>query len=531
MTAATARGSAPHARSAAARPYWPAVAVLTVAGFALRAWHMSAQNLWTDEVETAKIALLPMAELMRAARGELPILPTAWLSPLYYLIIRSALLLPHASVDAALRLSSVVVGAATVPALAWTGRRLLGAPAALAATVVLALSPFHVWYSQEVRPYALLVLLAVLTIGLFARALERPAAGTWAAFAGALILALYTHPIAVTLPLVCGLALLVAARTRPHLLRGGLLTLAASGVAYLPAVAVIRARGANTIADARGVSVLDVPYAIYTYVVGFSFGPSTAELHVSARDALLAAAPLILVVALVFGVLAMAGVLAIATGTVPIDDGDQPAPAMPTRVLVLAWLVLPLAIAFVSAAASGNPFNPRYSIIAFPALALVLGAGVVRVAALAPVGWETRVAGGALLLVAVLSGWSIYNLAFDPRYAKEDCRALGALLAREARPGDLVVVSAEYMDSAVRYYYDGPAEVLGYETPAGADAQSRVTADMRRLAGDRPHVWLVLSRAFDDSPRTLPAALDTLLVEDGRYAFPGVDVRRYTRRG
>jgi mannosyltransferase len=275
MISAAAQDSAPRARSEAARWFWPAVSVLTVAGFALRAWHMSAQNLWTDEVETAKIALLSAADLMRAVHGELPILPTVWLSPLYFLLLRTVLLLPHASVDSALRLSSVVVGAVTIPALAWTGRRLLGAPAALAATVVLALSPFHVWYSQEVRPYALLVLLTVLTIGLFARALQRPTAGAWSAFGSAAVLALYTHPIAVTLPLICGLALLVAARTHSRLPRGGLLTLAAIGVAYLPAVAAIRARGANVIADARGVSVVDVPYAVYTYVVGFSLGPST----------------------------------------------------------------------------------------------------------------------------------------------------------------------------------------------------------------------------------------------------------------
>src|SRR6185369_8878943 len=133
------------------------------------------------------------------------------------------------------------------------------------------------------------------------------------------------------------------------------------------------------------------------------------------------------------------------------------------------------AVALVSAMASGNPLNPRYAIVAFPALVLVVGAGVARLGALVPSGRGALVAGGALFAVAVVSGRSLYNLAYDPRYAKEDCRDLGALLARDARADDVVIVSARYMDSPVRFYYDGPAEIVGYDAPGGAVDDSRAT--------------------------------------------------------
>jgi predicted membrane-bound mannosyltransferase len=226
-----------------------AVAVLTLLALTARAWTMTAQNLWYDEIETARIALLPLGDLLRGFRGELPLLPTAWLSPFYFLLLRAALLVRHVELETALRLVSVLAGAATVPALAWTARPLVGRHAALAATAILALSPFHLWYSQEVRPYALLALLGVLAIGFFHRALAAGRRAGWVGFAVTATLALYTHPTALALPAICGLTLVVAARRDSVTLRRGIATLAVVGTTFLPAVVMVRTRGANNIPD------------------------------------------------------------------------------------------------------------------------------------------------------------------------------------------------------------------------------------------------------------------------------------------
>src|SRR6185369_11747637 len=101
------------------------------------------------------------------------------------------------------------------PAFAWTATAFLPPPAALAATAALALSPFHVWYSQEVRPYALLVLLVVLAMGAVARALATDRPAWWGAVTILTALALYTHPIALALPVIAGAGILTAAVSRP----------------------------------------------------------------------------------------------------------------------------------------------------------------------------------------------------------------------------------------------------------------------------------------------------------------------------
>jgi hypothetical protein len=183
---------------------------------------------------------------------------------------------------------------------------------------------------------------------------------------------------------------------------------------------------------------------------------------------------------------------------------------------------------------SGLGWGRRYA--AFPALVLVLGAGVWRLAALSP-RRPGAIAAAAFALVAVVSGWSIYNLATDTRYAKEDCRALGALLTREARSGDLILVSARYMEAAVRFYYGGPAEVVGYDPPSppdahdAPDAHERAATQLGGLIDGHHRVWLVRTRAFHgDREGIVPAVLTSRLDAGDVYAFPGVEVQRFMRR-
>lgn len=67
--------------------------------------------------------------------------------------------------ELALRLPALLAGLAAIPALWWTGHRLVGDRAARWATLLLALSPVHVWYSTEARLYAPMVLLTLLAFG------------------------------------------------------------------------------------------------------------------------------------------------------------------------------------------------------------------------------------------------------------------------------------------------------------------------------------------------------------------------------
>ncbi len=485
------------------------VLVLTLVGFAVRAFHMNAQSLWFDEIGSANVATMPLVELLatNASRVE----PTAWLSTAYYALVRTVLWLPHASPDWLLRATSVALGTATIPALAWTASAFLPATSALVVTAALAVSPFHVWYSQEVRPYVLLVLAVTLAMGAYYRALEHDRWPAWAATGVLTTLALYTHPIAIALPLICGIGLLAVAVSHPRRTLKGFATLAAVGLAFVPAILITARHGANHAADTRGVGLLDLPYSFYAYAVGFSLGPSTTELHNRTMATLLPHVPIVVVAAVVFGLLAIRGALA----TLRLQRLHA--------VVLVTWLILPIALAVFVATTTANPLNVRYTIVAFPAFVVVLGLGASDLHRPA-----IRALGILALAVCILS---LAQLAFDPRYAKEDTRGLASLLRAEATPGDVVLVNADYMATAVSYYYDGPATVLGY--PFVDDIPTldlaRATVDVARLTAGRPHVWLVATRTFHGEQNGLvERALGTSRAVDRSIDLPGIAVRRYT---
>lgn len=488
-----------------------AIGLLTAIGFALRVFHMNAQSLWFDEVVSVQIATTPVDTLVRAIEGAGAIEPTAWLSTAFYALAKGALLIPHARPDALLRATSVAIGTLTIPAFAWMASALLPAAAVVAGTAFVAISPFHVWYSQEFRPYALLLLLTVLAMGAFLRALATDRTGHWIAFVACTTLALYTHSIALGLPIVAGLAVVFVARDDLRRAVHGAVALAAAGAAFLPMMLFLARHGANHPADPRPMGWLDVPYALYAYAVGFSLGPSTTELHGGTLAPLLQHLPVIVIAAVAFATVIGRG--ALATAELPTRE----------RLVLWAWLVVPVTLAATIAAVSANPFNVRYTIVSFPAFAAIVGIGAVRL---------SRVAGVLVgsVLVALIA-FSLHNLYFDQRFAKEDCRSLGEYLASEAGQDDLVVVNAPYMATAVSYYYAGPARVLGYPRYENREVSDADAAGLLALVTGHPRVWLVSARTFHgDRSGTLERVLASRLAAEDARSFPGIRVRRFATR-
>lgn len=474
----------------------------------LRGWHATSQNLWIDEVLTARIVATPVADLVHPTAAT-PIQPTAWLSPLFFAVLKAAVAVSPAPFDATLRWYAVLAGTAGVAAIAAAIAGLLGRTAGITGGLIAALSPFDVWYSQEVRPYALLLLTTTVAVAALHRGLERGSRAAWWTFVVATALAWYTHPIALVVPAVAVADGVLERVWRDADRRWWLGTaLAAIGLAAVPALAGVAVKGANAIADPRGAGPLDLLYALYTFAVGFSLGPSTTALHELGLDAVRASWPLVALTALLFGAVAAVGWFAV---------GGR------VRTRLLVWLAVPLVVPLTMALLSGNPLNVRYVMVAFPAFLALLAAGITSL-------WTRArpIAVPAVVLGGVLCACSIWNLHHDERYVKEDCRAAARLLDAEAAPEDVIVVNASYMQDAVAYYFHGSAPIVGvphHDAPVDA-------AELRRqldaAIGDRRRVWLVRSRTFHgDRAGLIPRMLAERRRAAGGWAFPGVRVDRY----
>ena len=174
------QGEGTHPRSPA--PQLLFATLITLLAAALRFINLGHDSLWFDEALTRQTAAAGLAAAL-AVRDHVPLL--------YWLTTAVLRLLPEHEVT--LRLVSALAGVLAVPLLAALGRAVRLPGAGLWAALLLAVSPFHIRYSQEARHYALLLLFGLLATVLLLRALERGRMRDWAAYGVAAALALLTH--------------------------------------------------------------------------------------------------------------------------------------------------------------------------------------------------------------------------------------------------------------------------------------------------------------------------------------------------
>jgi mannosyltransferase len=123
------------------------IAALTVAAFALRFWHLGAWGFDSDETFTLRDSLSPQFSN-----------PRPLLYILNYFVVRPLVPLD----EFGLRLLPAIFGGLAIPVFYLTGRRLIGNRSALLGTLLLTLSPLHIYYSQFARYWSLVFLLSAI---------------------------------------------------------------------------------------------------------------------------------------------------------------------------------------------------------------------------------------------------------------------------------------------------------------------------------------------------------------------------------
>jgi 4-amino-4-deoxy-L-arabinose transferase-like glycosyltransferase len=128
--------------------------------FALRMYHASTTLMWGDEGFSVYSVSRDLYAITFEGKDVDPH------PPLFYYLLHFWIPLTGAS-ELAIRFFSINFGTATV-AMAWTlGRRLYSSQVGVVAAGLVALAPFAVQYSQEVRMYSLVMFLGALTTYLF----------------------------------------------------------------------------------------------------------------------------------------------------------------------------------------------------------------------------------------------------------------------------------------------------------------------------------------------------------------------------
>lgn len=169
-------------RQLSAQPY-SGIALLLLA-FILRIVFLGQESLWNDEALTLGDALKPLNVIVGQRWDPHP--------PLYYLLMHFWMELGRS--ETIVRFPSVLFGTISVPAIFLLGRRLFSRQVGWLAALLLAVAPLAVWYSQEARMYALVALWGLLSTWLWAGLLTaEKSRWSWPAYILVTTLGLYTH--------------------------------------------------------------------------------------------------------------------------------------------------------------------------------------------------------------------------------------------------------------------------------------------------------------------------------------------------
>ena len=454
-------------------------------GAFLRFYRLGSQSIWGDEALTLQSYTVG-SSLVQLLSG---IWHKAFHPPLYFVIAHYWYQLGQS--EFMLRFPSAVFGVAAIPMMYLITRRFFRVGAPGISALIVALSPFHVWYSQEARMYSLQVLLAMGSTLFFLRAWKTRKPADYTLYGLLTLMGLYTHIGTLLLVAAQGVFVLGAAfRDRGRLIVWiGVMALVL--LLYAPWIAnfVLGNKGVvggDAIGFGRSASPLHLAYGLYTFGVGYSLGPSVSELHyLSPRVAVLRNLPVIGLCALVLGVLVVLGLVYAYRAH---RFGFW---------FILSGFSVPLILVALTSLVPGMSLNPRYITVAIIPYWIILALGIQAC---------SRVRGGLLIPLAAcgLVAASLYNDYLQPAYAKQDVRSAVDLINQQARPGDVIVISSIEIGGPFIYYFKrGDVPYFGYPPRHGQVDPRRLPGDMARVLDRRTQVWLVLGRTWSSDPHGL----------------------------
>lgn len=419
--------------------------------------------------------------------------------------------------EAFLRLPFAVIGSLAVLAFYKLSRLLQASREALHSTFLFSLSPILIWYSQEIRGYIAAVALTILMTHFLLIWSRHPRRKTLLLYGVCTLGALLSN-LTASFVVAAHFFYMLASPTRRRLMGRWFVAIFAVLLLFSPWIREIIVRVSpqkailsQAIEPPKGGAELSahiLPYSVYTMSVGYTLGPSTREIKANPSLAIKRNLFWIAIVAGVFGFVFLLGLYQMVRVN---PDG---------AFLLIVWLIIPMALSLMLAAAHLKVFTPRYVLVAIPAYLMIAGQGLSKIS-------ESRFY-DLIVVVMVLLGISILNYFSDASYAKDDARSAAKQIVTGFNAGDVVV--GVYSTEALSHYLGGTVEVLGF----GADdlvSQEAMELRCQQITQNANRIWLFLCRQeMVDAKGQIVSWFERSSDLQAIWKYPGVELRLYTTR-
>jgi mannosyltransferase len=482
-------GSGDRTGFAAQTGLWLALVVLV--GTLLRFAGLGTESIWLDEATSLMIARMDLTSVVAWAAADIH-------PPLYYLTLHFWLVCGDS--EFAIRALSAVLGVLTIVILYALARELFDPEVGLLSALLLALSPMHIWYSQEARMYAMVAAWSLLASYFLVLALRRQRARYWLGYVVASALALYTHYFELFVLLFQNLFVLFWLwhnktghrdtsqghneqwRRKPWL--SWVTSELAIALLFLPWVPVVYRQvsggGGGWVEKAVGRPSLR---ALVDTWLHFSIGLERQFYPAALRRMAL--------------VLFAVCILAALTTLLPRFRRKPTAWSRASLLFCIMYVVVPLLTAWLISQVKPM-YTHRYLLPFVPPYCIIVACGLKAIGtpySLFGVKWNwARAAILLFLTLALLVGnWNAWRIG-----QKDDWRWASSYVLAHAQPGDVVLFLPRWTAKPFDYYARGQVVTsMDLPVPVTDQAAANVAADIARQF---KRVWLIWQRGHYSDP-------------------------------
>jgi hypothetical protein len=459
--------------------FWTFLLILVLLlGFALRMHNLEGQSMWSDEglsLYRARLSLSNISQNIITVDG----IDTRDTNPPFYFMLLHLWRNTTGETIFALRFLGVAMATLAVPLIYVLGKITFGHYAGFVASFLMAISPFHVWQTQVLRNYGMLLTLNLLSIyGLFRFILSEPGRRRiiWLViWAGAALIGIYTHYFSFFIFAFGLLSLVLFALHQwgiRHLAQQRWLWagLVLALLVTLPALFIsINRFLAGTQIDFYFVPIHKV---IYQAASAFSVGMDPSLVHPWWR---VVPAVLLAILGIIIGWLTRRR----------------------ATLLLLGYQLIPLGLLLGLSLINPLYNGTRHLLIGLPPFLLFVAEGVVSplqkirrpMTKHLDFVWSLFVIVLGILLVASQVDW-LHVQFTSPRLVRDDVRGVAEYLNTYAGPNDLIVVHDTLIRFTFDYYYHGSAPVTSIPLYHQVDAKTAID-NLRSVVEPGKRIWFL----------------------------------------
>jgi uncharacterized membrane protein len=436
---------------------WSGILLISFLAIGLRLYQLGTESLWLDEIFSITHTLngqgLPPTNLMR---------------PVYYVLLKLWVLL--GTNEAWMRSLAVVFGVGSVFLLYCLGCRFINKSTGLLAATLLALSPFALDQSQEVRMYPLGLFLSLAGTFVLFQILEQANTRILLCWAGLRWLMILTTPLNATLLLSDTLLVLLKFhQRRPILLAYGKWLFLLCGLWSLSFIQLLQRTPdymSSWVATRSKPSPIEF---LGIHRVFLSHSPSEPMNYEGFYEIFLKLLLMVLI-----------GLVTFALFYKPRSEK-------------FLWVAIsgyvPLAAIFVISHITSSIWLPRYLSFTSPYLLLLIAAGWLKL-------WNQHRKIAIPIALAYIVTISVGLTSYYTTLHRANWRDTTQLLNAQAAPADAIALFPPSEMPVLRYYYQGSATISAFLDDGVAPDLDSIKQQICQLGASHEHLWLIVQTGY-----------------------------------